>query len=63
VRFELAERFWFSALSSLIPRQRRTRVFSVTPGTLPAWHRKLIARKWDTVRAALAPGARRRPRP
>jgi putative transposase len=45
VRFEPAERFWFSALSSLIPRQRRTRVFSVTPGTLPAWHRKLIARK------------------
>ncbi|QMU71822.1 integrase core domain-containing protein [Streptacidiphilus sp. P02-A3a] len=47
VRYEPADRFWFSALSSLIPRQRWARVFPVTPGTLLAWHRKLIARKWD----------------
>ncbi len=47
VRYEPADRFWFSALSSLIPRQRWARAFPVTPGTLLAWHRKLIARKWD----------------
>ena len=46
VRYEPADRFWFSALSSLIPRRRWDRVFPVTPGTLLAWHRKLIARKW-----------------
>jgi len=44
VRYEPADRLWFSALSSLIPRQRRARVFPVTPGTLLTWHRKLIAR-------------------
>lgn len=44
VRYEPADRFWLAALSSLIPRDRWTAVF---PGTLPAWHRKLIARKWD----------------
>ena len=47
VRCEPADRFWFSALSSLIPRHRRARVFPVTPGTVPACHRKLIARTWD----------------
>jgi len=47
VRDEPADRFWFSALSSLIPRQRRARVFPVTPGTPLTWHRQLIARKGD----------------
>ena len=31
VRYEPADRFWFSALSSLIPRQRWARVFPATP--------------------------------
>ena len=29
------------------PRQRWAEVFAVTPATLLAWHRRLIARKWD----------------
>ncbi|MFH9355791.1 integrase core domain-containing protein, partial [Kitasatospora sp. NPDC017646] len=47
VRYEPTDRFWLAALSSLIPRYRWTDVFPVTPGTLLAWHRRLIARKWD----------------
>jgi putative transposase len=47
VRYEPANRFWFSALSSLIPRHRWANIFPVTPGTLLAWHRKLIVKKWD----------------
>ena len=29
------------------PRRRWSEVFAVTPATLLAWHRRLIARKWD----------------
>ncbi|MED7828564.1 integrase core domain-containing protein, partial [Streptomyces chiangmaiensis] len=47
VRYEWADRFWLSALSSRIPRRRWADVFPVTPGILPAWYRKLIAKKWD----------------
>ncbi|MGW9033143.1 integrase [Streptomyces sp. NPDC055722] len=47
VRYQPADRFWLAAPSSLIPRRRWSSVFPVTPGTLPAWHRRLIARKWD----------------
>ncbi|MFF3466944.1 integrase core domain-containing protein [Streptomyces sp. NPDC002619] len=47
VRYKWADRFWLSALSSLIPRRRWADVFPVTPGTLLTWHRKLIAKKWD----------------
>jgi hypothetical protein len=47
VRYEWADRFWLSALSSLIPRRRWADVFPVTPATLLAWQRKLIAKKWD----------------
>ena len=47
VRYEQADRFWLAALSSLIPRHRWATVFPVTPGTLLAWHRRLIAKKWD----------------
>jgi transposase InsO family protein len=47
VRYEPADRFWLSALSSLIPRRRWSNIFPVTPGTLLAWHRRLIANKWD----------------
>jgi hypothetical protein len=47
VRYEPADRFWFAALSSLIPRRRWGDVFPVTPGTLLAWHRRFIAAKWD----------------
>ena len=47
VRYEPVDRFWLTALSSLVPRRRWAEVFPVAPGTLLAWHRRLIARKWD----------------
>jgi putative transposase len=48
VRYEPADRAWFTALTRFIPRRRWTAVFPVTPATLLAWHRKLAARKYDT---------------
>jgi putative transposase len=45
---------WLAALSLLVPRRRWAEVFSVTPATIRAWHRRLITRKWDYT-------ARRRP--
>jgi putative transposase len=48
VRYDAADRAWFAALALFIPRRRWTGVFPVTPATLLAWHRKLIARKYDT---------------
>ena len=46
-RYSPADRLWLAALSSLLPRRRWAQVFPVTPATLLAWHRRLIARKWD----------------
>jgi putative transposase len=48
VRYEPADRAWFTALARLVPRGRWTGVFPVTPATLLAWHRKLAAGKHDT---------------
>jgi transposase InsO family protein len=50
IRYEPADRVWFTALTRLIPRERWTGVFPVTPATLLAWHRRLAARKYDTSR-------------
>ena len=47
VRYEPAGRLWLAALSRLILRRRWGEVFAVTPATLLAWHRRLVARKWD----------------
>src|SRR4051812_15501186 len=47
VRYTPADRLWLAALSRLLPRRRWKEVFSVTPATLLAWHRRLVARKWD----------------
>jgi putative transposase len=47
VRYQPGDRLWLAALSRLIPRQRWAEVFAVTPATLLAWHRRLVARKWD----------------
>src|ERR1017187_4234097 len=47
VRYQPADRLWLAALSRLIPRRRWGEVFAVTPGTLPAWHRRLVTRRWD----------------
>jgi transposase len=44
---DTADRVWLAALSRLLPRHRWARVFAVTPATLLAWHRKLVARRWD----------------
>jgi putative transposase len=43
------DRLWFAALSGLIPRHRWTEVFPLTPGTLLAWHRTLVAGKYTAV--------------
>jgi transposase len=47
VRYEPADRLWLAALSHLIPRRRWGNIFPITPATLLAWHRKLVAKKWD----------------
>ena len=46
VRYEPPDRAWLAALSRLIPRNRWAHVFAVTPATVLAWHRRLVARKW-----------------
>jgi putative transposase len=48
VRYQPADRAWFTALTRFIPRRRWAGVFPVTPATLLAWHRRLAARKYDT---------------
>src|ERR1017187_6058669 len=50
VRYEPGDRVWLAALARLLPRRRLTEIFPVTPATLPAWHRKLAASKYDTSR-------------
>jgi putative transposase len=50
IRYDLADRAWFAALTRFIPRQRWAEVFPVTPATLLVWHRRLAARKYDTSR-------------
>ena len=47
VRYQRACRLWLAALSRLIPRRRWGEMFTVTPATLLAWHRRLVSRKWD----------------
>ena len=47
VRYQPGHRLWLAALSRLIPRRHWSEVFAVTPATLLAWHRQMIARKWD----------------
>ena len=47
VRYEPGDRLLLAALSRLVPRRRWGEVFVVTPATLLAWHRRLVARKWD----------------
>ena len=48
VRYERADRVWFAAPARLIPRRRWTDVFPVTPATLLAWHRRVVAREYET---------------
>ena len=41
-----ADRAFLAAASRLLPRSR-WEVFFVTPDTLLAWHRRLVARRWN----------------
>src|ERR1039458_7165055 len=43
--FAPADRAFLAALSRLLP-QARWGTFGVTPATLLAWHRRLVARRW-----------------
>jgi putative transposase len=45
VRYEPADRFWFAALSSLLPRHRWQDIFPIQPATIQSWHHKLITWK------------------
>jgi transposase InsO family protein len=45
--YTTTDRVWLAALSRLLPRKRWAQTFAVKPATLLAWHRKLVARKWD----------------
>ena len=47
VRHEPGDLLWLAALSRLVPRRRWDEMFMVTPATLLASHRRLVARKWD----------------
>jgi putative transposase len=56
VRYEPGDRLWVAALSRLVPRRRWNEVFAVTPATLLAWHRRLVARTWDYTDRRLPDG-------
>ena len=49
VRYQPGDRLWLAALSGLVPRCWWGEIFAVTPATLLAWHRRLVARKWTTA--------------
>ena len=59
VQYQPGDRLWLAALLRLIPRRRWGEIFTVTPATLLAWHRRLVARKWDYA-AGEVPGGRPR---
>ncbi|MGW3571651.1 integrase core domain-containing protein [Streptomyces sp. NPDC000941] len=56
MRYQWADRLWFAALSSLIPRRRWAQVFPVTPATLLGRHRRLVAHRWDYSKCRSMPG-------
>src|SRR5262249_20098908 len=47
VRYQPTDQLWLAALSRLIPRPLWGGEFAVTPATLLAWHRRVVARHWD----------------
>jgi putative transposase len=47
-RYQPADRFWFAALSRLVPRRLWSAVFPVTPATILGWHWRLVARSGST---------------
>ena len=63
VRYQPGDRLWLAALSRLIPRRQWGEVFAVTPATLLAWHRRLVARKMGLHQPTAPPAGRlRQPR-
>jgi putative transposase len=55
VRYAPAGRVWFAALARIVSRRRWAEVFPVTPATLLAWHRRLVA-KQRSIQANGSPG-------
>ncbi|MEV1004030.1 hypothetical protein [Nonomuraea sp. NPDC050202] len=45
-QWDHADRLRLAALSRLICRHQRTKIFPVTPATILRWHRHLVSRKW-----------------
>jgi putative transposase len=58
--YEPADRLWLAALSRLIPRHQWRQVFAVTPATILAWYRRLVAASGTTPAAGPPDG---RPQP
>jgi hypothetical protein len=48
VRYEPADLVGLAALAPMVSRRCRAEVFTVTPATLLAWHRRLAVGKYDT---------------
>src|SRR5882757_9684108 len=47
VRYNAADRVWLACLAQSVPRRRWAEIFSVTPATVLAWHRRLVVRQWN----------------
>ena len=61
IRYEPADRVWFTALAPFIPRRCWTEIFPVTPATLLAWHASW-PRASTTRASGASPAARRQSR-
>jgi putative transposase len=53
-RMTTTDRIFLAAASRLLPRAR-WRSFIITPATLLAWHRRLVAKRWTYAREPVVP--------